>query len=165
MRDTPVLVDYATDGLEAASDRLLRRVVGWLAIVYGGLMLGNSVMTMTLAMKWAASPSSISWRLGDSWSVISTILHAAALAMLTFGGALLVLRVHASIIWLRLATVSSLVLLFANIARSIHTNTIPISFWSTPVAYITYSYHYITALWVPGMVLALTLPPLARRMV
>lgn len=161
-----MLVDYAADCPPGASDRLLRRIVGWVAIVYGGLSLMRSVSHFALVVGWAARAQFPRWAPLDTlekWVFVA--VDATIMAALLLGGVMLLRRMPTSIILLRVAAVCSIAFNFTYAAIFVMTYEGWMAFLSTPVAALFDKLPLIAPGWVPVILLVLTLPSLAKRIV
>ena len=165
MTDSPATIDYASGADEQPQDRLLRRVVAWTAIVYGGDAVISTGLHVALAKGWLASPTSMSWGLEGGWGMVLLAVGAFANCALVVGGVLLLLRrARVGVVVLR-ATVAGMVAITAiSLAHLMHRNPTYASYWSTPAAAGLNALQFVSGLWVPALLGLLTLPPLARRM-
>ena len=165
MSDTAPWIEYASQGLELPADQLLRRIVGWTAIMYGGEAVIGTALHVALARGWVASPSSMSWSLDGGWNII--VMHAQTLAMtaLVTGGVLMLRRSPASVVVMRASIASSIVLAVLGLAMTLRASPVYASYLSTPATATVYTVQYLRGLWLPVLIVLLTLPPLARRMV
>lgn len=159
------LIEYGTNDLESPADRLLRRVVAWTAVAEGAQSLLTSAVHVALAKKWLASPSTMGWDLSGGWSAVIMAATAAAMGTLLAGGLLLLRRSPWSLPLLRGGAAASILLSVAGLARAVYTIPVYRSYWSTPGTFTMEAAQFARGLWVPALLLLLTLPPLARRMV
>lgn len=164
MPDEPPLIGYAPPGLDQPADRLLRRIVGGLAIVWGGQALLTTALTVGLSRGWLATPPSMSWAIDEQWQMVFMAAGALVSLATLLGGVLLLRRSPAGILILRVTAASSGVLVVVGMAMHLSTNTILAGYWSTPGSAAFNALQLFDNLWLPALMVFLTLPPLARRM-
>jgi hypothetical protein len=160
-----VPIAYASDDLEQPADRLLRRIIGWSAIAYGGMALLGLALHVALARGWAATPSTMAWNIGGRWSVFQMVVGAMTDAALLLGGVLLLSRSRWSVLVLRASAGFAIALAAVGTGMAIRQSVVYASYWSTPATAATNALRFLAGLWLPVLILLLTLPPLARRMV
>ena len=165
MQDTLPPLAYAPPGLDQRADRLLRRIVAWLAIVYGGESIVRSALHYALAKGLLAHPPNMSYSLDDRWSVALMGLRFAIMFVMLLGGVLLLWRARVSLTLLRVSAAGTIILLVVGQALHLRTNPTYASYWSTPATFVLYTMQSLQSLWLPLLLGLLTLPPLARRMV
>jgi hypothetical protein len=159
------LIEYAPPGLEAPADRLLRRIVAWSAIVYGAEALVVKTLHVALSRGWLASPSTMSWSLDGGWSRIMMAAQALTMLAMLIGGVLMLRRSRACLVILRAGVACSIVLAILSLAMAMRASPVYRSYWSTPAAAAVNAMDFMGNLWLPILIVLLTLPPLARRMV
>jgi len=164
MSDT-VPIAYASDDLEQPADRLLRRIIGWSGVAYGGMALLGSALHVALAKGWLATPRTMGWNLGGRWGLLQMVLGAVTNAALLCGGVLLLNRSRASVPVLRASAGFAIALAVVGTGMAIRESTTYASYWSTPATATFNALRFLGGLWLPVLILLLTLPPLARRMV
>lgn len=162
-RTTPI--EYGTTDLEPPADRLLRRVVGWTAVAYAAQSLLTTAAHVALAKKWLASPSTMGWDLGGGWSAVIMAAQAATMCAMLAGGLLLLKRSPWSLPLLRGSAVASVLLTGAGLVRAMYITPVIRSYWSTPGSIFVETAQFARGVWVLVLLLLLTLPPLARRLV
>ena len=158
-------IDYASESHDTPADRLLRRIVAWAAIVYGGEALVGRALQVALGKGWLAHPSTMSWELEGGWILISNSAHTLSMCVLLVAGLLLLRRSPLGVTLLRASVAASIVVHFAGLALVLRANPTFASYWSTPGTLAFYSLNELQNLLLPALFLLLTLPPLARRMV
>src|SRR5690349_2777856 len=97
------LIAYATDTQDHPADRLLRRIVGWAAVFYGGEALLRTALFVALARQWLDSPKTMGWNLGAGWSQVLSRANDLDMCLLVLAGLLLLLRRPASVPLLRVS--------------------------------------------------------------
>lgn len=165
MPDTAPMMDYASDSVEQPAEGLLRRIVAWSAILYGGESVGVTLLQVALATRWLDTPANMSWSIEGGWSRLLFTAQALAMAGFLAGGLLLLKRLPASILVLRISAGSLVVVTLGGIAATLVDYPPFASNWSTPGAAVMMALQVLHALWMPALFILLTLPPLARRMV
>jgi hypothetical protein len=159
-------IGYAPPGgLEVPADRLVRRVVAWLSVLYGGQSLVGTALHVALARGWAASPKNMSWAISGGATVAMMGVSALAMCAYVVGGVLLMRRSRGSVLVLRAAVVGDVVVSLVGLGLVLYQDPTYASYWSTPATGTMYALEHMRALYVPGLVGVLTAPPLARRMV
>lgn len=161
----PMTIEYASEVLEQPADRLLRRIVGWMAIAYAALSLIATALRVALIKGWVAGPQNTTWMFEGSWQVGLTAAEAALNAVYLYGGVRLLNRWRWSIIILRASAFSSVALAVVSAVLFSQFNTFYASYWSTPGSAAMHAAEFLSGLWLPAIIVLLTLPPLARRMV
>jgi hypothetical protein len=159
------LIAYGTEDLDTPTDRLLRRIVGWTAIVSSAKSLLTTALLVALAKKWLASPSSMVWDLDGGWNAVVRAADTAASCALLLGGLLLLRRSWAGILLIRAGVASLVALSAVSLTMLLYTNPTYASYWSTFGAAAIETSSWVSGLWPDAMLILLTLPPLARRMV
>lgn len=160
-----IALSYASEVLDPSADRLLRRIVAWMAIVEGGAAVVSNVIHVGLAMGWLPSPANMSWEISWGWSTAMMAAIALTSVATLVGGLLLLRRVRASIVLLRAAGIAAIALSVANTVIIMLTFPGYAGLWST---FGSAAYQTLAALRgfaPPTLLVLLTLPPLARRMV
>ena len=165
MQDTFPPLAYAPPGLDQPADRLLRRIVGWLAILFGGESLVGSALHYALAKGWLSHPANMSWSIDDSWQLALMAVSTGVKLTMFLGGVLLLRQSRTSILLLRAGAACTIGLSLLGLALLLRTNPTYASYWSTPATAAIYTMQSFQSLWLPLLVGLLTLPPLARRMV
>jgi len=165
MQETALSIEYASEGLELPADRLLRRIVGWSAILYGAAAIIHAALYVALATKWAASPPFMAWSFRGASDIILLVLQTAIMSTLLFGGLLLLRRSQAGIVVVRTAVACAMALTILGEVTNIHATPTLASDWSTLAGAALMTLGVFDQLSVPALILLLTLPPLARRMV
>ena len=158
-------IEYASTAHDTPPDRLLRRIVAWTAIVYGGEALVARALHIALAKGWLSHPSSMSWDLAGGWILVSNSVSTLTMCALLVAGLLLLRRSALSIPILRAGVAASIVVHIVGLALVMRANPIFASYWSTPGTFAVYSLQELRNTLVPILLVLLTLPPLARRMV
>jgi len=158
-------IDYASDALEQPADRLLRRIIGWSGIAYGGKGLLGKALHVALAKGWVASPPNMSWSFDGRWDLIQMVGSTVTDAALLYGGILLLNRSRSSVIVLRASAGFAIALAVVGLAMAMRQNATYASYWSTPGTAMSNALHFLGGLWLPVLIVLITLPPLARRMV
>src|SRR3954453_6196295 len=110
MSNPAPLIDYALNDIELPADRLLRRIIGFAAIVYGGEALVGMALHIALAKRWAASPSGMAWDLEGGWHAIVIAADVLATCAMILAGVLLLKRARVSIPVLRASITCMLIL-------------------------------------------------------
>ena len=165
MTDAGRSIADSSDAFEQPADRLLRRILGWAAIVYGGGALVGTALHVGLARTWLASPDTMSWTLRGGWDGVLLAAGALTMAGLVLGGVLLLRRrARASIPILRASVACSFVVTVLGLAMTLHESDVYASYWSTPATAVVEGMHVLQSEWLPMLIVLLTLPPLARRM-
>src|SRR4051794_24888709 len=103
MTVAPVQIDYAQDAEESPPDRLLRKIVGSAALVFGGSGVLQLAIPLALARGWVSRPPNMAWELSPGWG---TILFAGELlgeCAFLLAGALLLRRSSLGVAVLRWA--------------------------------------------------------------
>jgi hypothetical protein len=164
MSQTARMIEYAPDGLVLPADRLLRRIVALMAMLYGGSALAGAGLHIALARGWAASPRNMSWTLSGGFGGALFIARIIMMGAWVVAGLLLLRGARAGVILMRLSAAATVVMLAA--AEWFTLATIPDtrSYWSTPAAAAENALQYLNNLYVPALLVLLTLPPLVRRM-
>ena len=85
MSDPAPPIAYASAEDELPSDRLLRRIVAFSAMIYGGDALLDTALHVALARGWVASPSSMGWGFYPNDLVITAAQTVVMFAMLMGG--------------------------------------------------------------------------------
>ena len=165
MTEPAPTIAYASEAYEAPADRLLRHVVAWTALVLGGNALVTTALHAALAKGWVASPPNMSWSLGTGWGAVVLGANMLTNIGLAVGAVLLLRRSRASLAILRASVACSLVLSVLGLAMLIIGNPTYRSYWSTPAAAALYAIQFLGGVWDEVLIVLLTLPPLARRMV
>jgi hypothetical protein len=165
MTDAAPLIEYGSGAHEPPADRLLRRIVAWAAILYGGEALISAALHVALSGGWVASPSTMSWRLDGGWDLVVMGAHKVAMSALLIGGVLMLRRSRASVVVLRASVACAIVLAILGQALAMRGSPVYASYWSTPASAAMYAMQFLRSLWLPVLIVLLTLPPLARRMV
>jgi hypothetical protein len=165
MSDTVSPIEYAPQGLELPSDGLLRHIIAWAAIVYGGDAVIGAALHVALAKGWAASPPSMSWSLDGEWDAPLMAAQTLAMSALLIGGVLMLRRSRACFVVLRASIGCSICLTVLNLVLVLRDNPVYASYWSTPAAAAVNALQFWRGLWLPVLLVLLTLPPFARRMV
>src|SRR2546423_12413201 len=110
MSDTTPLIEYASEGQEHPTDRLLRRIIAWSAIMYGGKALLGAALQLALGKGWLASPSTMSWYLARGWMLVVNCADTLTMCALLIGGVMLLRRSRASVVVLRSSVACSIAL-------------------------------------------------------
>ena len=165
MTEPAPTIAYASETYEAHADRLLRHVVSWTALVLAGNALITTGLHVALAKGWVASPPSMSWSMGTGWGAVVLGANMLTNIGLVVGAVLLLRRSKASLAILRASVACSLVLTALGLAMLIIDNPTYRSYWSTPATAALYAIQFLSGLWDEVLIVLLTLPPLARRMV
>ncbi|HVT90407.1 MAG TPA: hypothetical protein VHD56_16255 [Tepidisphaeraceae bacterium] len=163
MTNSPVQIEYES-AVVLPTDRILRCIVGWAAIVYGGTNVILNGLRVALANGWIASPASTSWYFGSTLQKEIILIYAAARTMLLVGGIRLLRRLPHSISLLRIGAAGSILMLVIDTAITVHANLSIVSLWSTLGETAFRLIAGLQSLYFPLLLLALTLPPLSRRM-
>ncbi|HEV2295416.1 MAG TPA: hypothetical protein VGR35_16315 [Tepidisphaeraceae bacterium] len=161
----PMPIEYASDALEQPADRLLRHIVGWSGIAYGGKALLGSALHVALAKGWVATPPNMSWSFDGRWDLLQMVVAAMTNTALLCGGVLLLNRSRSSVIVLRASAGFTIALAVVGLAMAMRQNATYASYWSTPATATSNALGFLGGLWLPVLIVLLTLPPLARRMV
>ena len=164
-RTAAPLIDYAMDHAESPADRLLRRIVAWTAIVTAAESVISTALLVALSRNWLASPPNMSWSMGGPWEQAATAAGMLAMCGLILGGVLLLGRSRASILLIRGGVALSIVITLVEIALNLYSSPTYTSYWSKPGSAAMEAMHYFHGLFLALLMLLLTLPPLARRMV
>jgi hypothetical protein len=167
MTDEAPLIEYGLEGPGAPdlpTDRFLRRIVGWAAIVYSAKSLITSALDVALAKKWLASPSSMAWELDGGWTAVVRGADTLATCVLLLGGVLLLRRSRAGVVLIRAGIACLAALSALSLAMQLYTNSTYASYWSTFGAAAMETSSWLSGFWPEAMLILLTLPPLARRM-
>jgi hypothetical protein len=162
MSNSPTLIDSAPDALEQPADRLLRGIVAWSAIAYGGLAVAGAALYVALAAGWAAAPAVPNWGLDRGWQASLVAAHVLADVLLLAGGVLLRRRSRAGVHALRAGAVGSAGVRI--LAFALHSQAYW-ALWPTPAVVAMFILQTVPELLPPVVIGLLTLPPLARRMV
>jgi hypothetical protein len=165
MSNPTALIDYATDGLDHPADRLFRRIVAWFAIVNDSAALISTALHVALANGWAASPSSMAWEFDSGWNVALTGAQTLFNSIMVLAGVLLLKRSRSSVALLRVTAGCSIVLSILGLAVAMLDSPIYASYWSTPAAGGVNAMQFARGVMPDILLIFLTLPPLARRMV
>ena len=81
MTQTAPTIHYALDGSALPADRLLRRILSLVSMIYGGTGLAGLVLHIALAKGWTPSPRNMAWALGgDGWSMAMLVARFAMLS-------------------------------------------------------------------------------------
>jgi carbon starvation protein CstA len=107
----------------------------------------------------------MSWSIDARWTVVGMAAQALAMLALLTAGVLLLRRSRSSIILLRASVACSIALSTLSLAMSLYDNSIYASYWSTPATAAVNALQFLSGFWLPVLLVLLTLPPLARRMV
>ncbi|MDQ3440388.1 MAG: hypothetical protein M3478_08585 [Planctomycetota bacterium] len=158
-------IAYASEAFDTPADRLLRHVVAWTALILGGNAVVTTGLHVALAKGWAASPPSMSWSLESGWGAVVLGAHMLTNVGLVVGAVLLLRRSRMSLAFLRASVGCSLVLTALGLAMLIIENPTYRSYWSTPATAALYGIQFLGGVWDEALIVLLTLPPLARRMV
>lgn len=158
-------INYALSDLEQPADRLLRRIIAWVAIACGGVAICSSALHVALSKGWLASPTSMSWDLRGGWDLVLMAAQTLTRCALVVGGVLMLNRSRASVVLLRAAAGCSIGLGALGLAMIARASPVYASYWSTPAAAAVNAMQFLNGLWAPVLILLLTLPPLARRTV
>lgn len=162
--ETAPLIAYEVERADPPADRLLRLVVGWAAIADGGKALLNGVLHVALSRGWAQSPSSMSWDLDGTWSAVMMAAQAITSGAQLISGVMMLRGLRSSVLLLRLSLAGSMALAIVSLALLLHRSPTYASYWSTPATAAVYTLNFVGGLWLPILLLCLTLRPLARRM-
>ena len=165
MTEPAPTIAYASEAYDTPADRLLRHVVAWTALVDGGKALVTTGLHVALAKGWLASPPSMGWGLQGGWGAVMLIAPMLTNVGLLIGGMLLLRRSRTSLVFLRVSVGCSLVLTAVSLAVTMIENPVYRSYWSTPGTAAMNGIQFLGGLWVEILIVLLTLPPLARRMV
>jgi hypothetical protein len=158
-------IDYARDPLEQPADRLLRRIIGVLAIAHGAMGLTTNALHVLLARGWTTSPTTMSWSIDSTWQAGIMVATALVMIALLSGGVMVMRGSAAGFSMLRIGATAEILISGIGLALVLGNNSIYRSYWSTPATGVIYAIQFVEGEWVPLLMLALTLPPLARRMV
>ena len=156
----PPLIEYAAEGGAPGGDRLLRHVVAWSAIVYGGAAVVRFALHAALVMGWVASPPNTSYGFGDGWGRAGSTAHVLGAAVVMVGGAMLLGRLRKSAVAIRTGAACLIVALVLNAVTVLMSPY----FRLTPATAAEHALHLVIIIWLPLVLVLLTLPPLARRM-
>jgi hypothetical protein len=157
-------IDYAHEAEESRADYLLRRIVGWAAVVYGAIGLLQQALHMALARGWLSRPPNMMWSESRGWGIV--LLGATLLTDCAFllAGALLLRRSALGIPVLRGAAAFTVVATVASVVHSIFEFGNYGSYWSQPASAGVEALGVMTGLWVPLLLAALTFRPAGRRL-
>jgi hypothetical protein len=116
MPDPAPLIGYESNGLEdPTAYRLLRRIVGWAAIVAGAKTVVLNALYVALSRGWVAQPQNMSWGMGGRLRVAIITGETIAMSALLLSGVLLLRRSRGAVALLRC---SALALCIAHAAQS-----------------------------------------------
>jgi hypothetical protein len=160
-----IALGYAAEYVDPVADRLLRQIVAWMAIIEGGAAIVGNVVHVGLALNLLSSPPNMSWEIDRSWNTIMMAATALTSIATLIGGLMLLRRIRASIVLLRVAGISTIACGFASTVLIMITIPGYAAYWSTFGAATVQSLDAFRGLWTPAMLVLLTLPPLAKRMV
>ena len=158
------LVDYASEGLQQPSDRLLRKIVAGLALAEGGIPLVCTALHIGLARHWLRSPNTMGWDFDGTWDIVCIAVSSIIESVMLVGGVLLMMNARGGIVIVRWSAIGAI--LMSIVATALTMQHIPTyaSYWSTPATAAMNALQLIDG-FLPRILLALlTLPPLARRM-
>jgi hypothetical protein len=158
-------IPYAsTAHVDTPADRLLRRIVAGTAILYGGEALVGRALHIALGKGWLSYPSTMFWSVEGGWLLVSNSASSVIMCALLVAGVLLLRRSPPSIPLLRAAVAAEIVVHFVGLALVMRSEPVFASYWSAPGTFAVYSLQELRSLLVPVLLVLLTLPPLARRM-
>lgn len=165
MEDAGPLIPYASISTrDYPSDRLLRRIVGWLAIVCGGKTVVLNALYLALSKGWVAQPPSMSWGLGGPGRAAIIAGETIAMCAMLLGGLMFLRRAAGAAALLRCAAAAMVALALLNQGVVLYTDPDYAGYWSEPATAAVEALVGLNALLLPVVILLLTLPPLARRM-
>jgi hypothetical protein len=167
MSDTAEPIEYASRAstTDLPADRLLRRAVGWTAVLYGGQAVLATALHIALARRWLRTPPNMSWDVPTGWTMIASRAQTLAMAGILVAGVLLLRRAPLAVHVLRGCVAGSIVLSIVNLGLALANNPIYASYWSTPGSFAIEALYNLGGLWLPLLLILITLPSLARRMV
>ena len=157
-------VEYSPPNTDQSpADRLLRQIVAGVALFLGAQSLITAGLQIALAHRWLASPSNMAWELGEGWQRIVSYLVLAVHCAYVLGAVMLLRRQRGGILLVRLAAVFSVVGSIVGFLMLLSSSPTYASYWTTPGAIAIQGVSIIGG-WLPNLVvIALTLPPLAKR--
>jgi len=165
MEDTGPLIPYASTSTgDHPSDRFLRRIVGWLAIVCGARTVLLNALYVALSNGWVAQPPSMAWGLGGWWRAAIMAGETVAMCALLLGGTMLLRRLAGAVALLRCAAVALATLSLLGQAGLLHFDPDYAGYWTEPATAAVEALVVLNGFWLPVVIVLLTLPPLARRM-
>jgi hypothetical protein len=164
MSQSLAAIPYATETLEARPDQLLRRIVAWTAILYGGQAVLTTALHVALAKGWVASPNTMSWSFGGGADVLVTAARTLTNCALVTGGLFLLGRSRLGVILIRAGVAGAVVTAAAGLAVTLNAVPTYASYWSTPAAFAVNAADFLRGVALPVLLALLTLPALARRM-
>jgi hypothetical protein len=161
-----IQIDYARDeGAEAPADRLLRKMLGWAAVVYGGVSLLQMALHIGLANGLLSRPANMSWSLSGGWGLLLPGAQVLCESAFLLGGALLLIRRSAvGVTALRVAAMVSVLLLLVGVIVNLRQFSAYASYWSKPATAAMELLDLTNGLWVPLLIAALTFRPPGRSM-
>jgi hypothetical protein len=118
-------------------------------------------MHLGLASGWLASPSSMRWDPMSSWGASMMAVRSAADAGFILGSLLLIARRRSGLYVLRVSVCGVIALTLLGLVRSMIDVPEIRRQWSTPAAAAVQTLAYSTGFWLPLLIAALTLLPLA----
>src|SRR5215207_293921 len=148
----PPLIGYAPPGMELSADRLLRRIVAWLAILIGGHALVLKALHVGLARGWLASPPNMSWSIDERWQVVQMVFSSLVMLAMLFGGVLLLRRSPVAILLLRASAACLILQSVVSQVMYLLTNSILRSYWSTPGSAAVNALQFFQSLWLTLLV-------------
>ena len=125
----------------------------------------HTAVLVGLSQKWLASPRTMMWGFAGTWDVMLTAVQTLAMCVIVLGGVLLAGRSRASITLVRGGAALSILVAVMDQVLSVRSSSVGMSYWSTPATFTWQALKFLAGLWCPALLLLLTLPPLARRMV
>jgi hypothetical protein len=165
MSGSTLQIGYASEDAELPADRLLRRIAGWWAIVYAAEAIVNAALQLALHKRWVAMPANSAWALGGRWGEIVMGVRTVMMCMLLIGGVLLLRRSGTGVLILRAALAGAIVLAILNFAVLEYPSMAISVSRSMPVLAASFALPVLQSVSAPVLLLLVTLPPLARRMV
>lgn len=108
MPSDPAPLDYAVADRRSPDDRFQRRVVGWGALLFGGLLLIKDAITWAQFMNWLSGFGGFTFdaKLASDW--IEVIPRALGQLLLIVGGAMMLGRVRGGLSSIRLGALVSI---------------------------------------------------------
>jgi hypothetical protein len=164
MTAAAIQIDYAGETEESPADRLLRRIVGWAAVVYGGAGVLRLAIHIALARGWVSRPPNMSWSLSAGWGALLVAAQTLTDCGFLLAGALLLRRSFVGVPVLRGAAAVSAVMMFAHVVYAMFEFQNYASYWSKPASAAVQALDLVTGLWVPLLIAALTFRPPGKRL-
>jgi hypothetical protein len=159
-----IQIDYSHEAGEMSADRLLRRIVGWSAVIYGGVGVLQLALHIALARGWVSRPPYMSWSLSAGWGILLLAAHTLTECAYLLAGALLLRRSPVGIPVLRWAAVVGVPLMIAQVIHSMFEFQNYASYWSKPATAAVEALGTFNGQWVPLLIAALTFRPAGKRL-